>query len=230
MAVPVLDLSAGRRTILTIPPVAHSLLPGSSFSLDGLLSRQPFLRGVYHHALEKNAQCFLGSMAYSYAGGDKFTLRLAKDSAVPDLLNVAQQAIPQLRGAQWSTEETTNSENPFGSGCERTEIHDALAMFPASSDMGVGHEPSDIVGYIVAPSFDQAVLSETLQLYILSYLLGMLVRYYPSIWMHLLSGGGPGDSAMPVLRSAIDLVRDRFPSLALAGLASYVQELSLGAF
>lgn len=53
-------------------------------------------------------------------------------------------------------------------------------------------------------------LSEFFKLYLVSYVLGMLVRYYPSKWMSLLRGGR-GDFAKPLLFKAIEAIGTSFP-------------------
>jgi hypothetical protein len=54
--------------------------------------------------------------------------------------------------------------------------------------------------------------STLLLLYLCAYILSMLVRYYPSAWMRLMSRQD-GDAAYPILRAATELIADRFPTL-----------------
>ena len=53
-------------------------------------------------------------------------------------------------------------------------------------------------------------LSEFFKLYLTSYVLGMLVRYYPDKWMSLLRSG-QGDFAKPLVMRAIEVVETSFP-------------------
>ena len=53
-------------------------------------------------------------------------------------------------------------------------------------------------------------LSEFFKLYLTSYVLGMLARYYPSKWMELLRNS-PGDFAQPLLLRAIEAIESDFP-------------------
>ena len=53
-------------------------------------------------------------------------------------------------------------------------------------------------------------LNEFFKLYLVSYILGMLARYYPSKWMTLLRGG-QGDFAQPLLVASIDAIESLFP-------------------
>lgn len=79
-----------------------------------------------------------------------------------------------------------------------------LADFPVSHYGGTG-------GFMVVmldfPNGDK--LTEFVKLYLVSYILGMLVRYYPSIWTALLRNE-KGDFAQPLLVDAIEAVEDNF--------------------
>ena len=70
-----------------------------------------------------------------------------------------------------------------------------------------GH-PS-MTGILDFPNHDK--LSEFFKLYLTSYILGMLARYYPSKWMELLRNS-PGDFARPLLLKAIEAIEADFPA------------------
>ena len=70
-----------------------------------------------------------------------------------------------------------------------------------------GH-PS-MTGILDFPNQDK--LSEFFKLYLTSYILGMLARYYPSKWMELLRNS-PGDFARPLLLKAIEAIEADFPA------------------
>jgi len=57
-------------------------------------------------------------------------------------------------------------------------------------------------------------LSELLRSFLLSYYLGMLVRYFPSYWIASLRNE-QGDIAQPVLMAAVNSVASNFPKLTL---------------
>ena len=65
-----------------------------------------------------------------------------------------------------------------------------------------------MVGILDFPNGDK--LSEFFKLYLSSYMLGMLARYYPSKWMDLLRNS-PGDFARPLLFKAIEAIENDFP-------------------
>ena len=52
-------------------------------------------------------------------------------------------------------------------------------------------------------------LTEFIKLYLVSYVLGMLVRYHPSMWMALLRND-KGDFAQPLLVDAVEAVENSF--------------------
>ena len=69
-----------------------------------------------------------------------------------------------------------------------------------------GH-PS-MTGILDFPNKDK--LSEFFKLYLTSYILGMLARYFPSRWMELLRNS-PGDFAQPLLSRAVEAIEADFP-------------------
>ena len=54
-------------------------------------------------------------------------------------------------------------------------------------------------------------LSEFFKLYLTSFILGTLARYFPSEWMALLSGS-PGDFSRPLIFQAIEAIESEFPT------------------
>jgi hypothetical protein len=68
--------------------------------------------------------------------------------------------------------------------------------------------------YLVAPFPDGTVLSSMSLLFLLSYVMGMLVRYYPSVWQALV-GRQAGDVVFPLLRAGLALIRDQYPHFVI---------------
>lgn len=73
---------------------------------------------------------------------------------------------------------------------------------------------SRTVPYIVEPLPGDFRLSSLSLLFIVAYIMGMLVRYYPTTWASLI-GGEPGDSMLPLLIAAGRLIEHKFPELVL---------------
>ena len=54
-------------------------------------------------------------------------------------------------------------------------------------------------------------LNEFFKLYLTSFILGTLARYFPSEWMALLTGS-PGDFSRPLIFQAIEAIESEFPA------------------
>ena len=72
-------------------------------------------------------------------------------------------------------------------------------------------EGNETVMYGIAdfPNGDQ--LNEFFKLYLTSFILGTLARYYPSEWMALLTGS-KGDFSRPLIFQAIEAIESEFPA------------------
>jgi len=68
--------------------------------------------------------------------------------------------------------------------------------------------------FLVAPFNGGLYLSVLVKLFVTSYFLGMLVRYYPTNWLALQSRQ-KGDFMLPMVREAVNLIDDQFPTLLL---------------
>lgn len=68
--------------------------------------------------------------------------------------------------------------------------------------------------FLVAPFEDNVRLSEIAVVFLMSYYLGMLVRYYPTHWISLFQGDN-GDGYWPVLNRAQNYVLQVFPELCM---------------
>lgn len=96
----------------------------------------------------------------------------------------------------------------------------SLAALPGLSDkvstavLGIGEL------WLVALYPGGFKLSKLGSLFVLSYFLGMLVRYFPTQWTALIHAQ-VSDAALPTLMAAVDLVEDEFPRVTLDFLADY---------
>jgi hypothetical protein len=71
--------------------------------------------------------------------------------------------------------------------------------------------------YLVVQPPDELKLSLLGTLFLTSYVMGMIVRYQPSLWFALI-GRSKGDFMLPVLQHAVAVIEDRVPSLVLRRL------------
>jgi len=94
----------------------------------------------------------------------------------------------------------------------------AKKLFPVSH-YGSGEYMSVILDF---PNGDR--MTEFFKLYLVSYCLGMLSRYFPSVWMALLRNE-KGDFAQPLLVRAVEAIESDFPENVLHQLTGYPKEL-----
>lgn len=71
--------------------------------------------------------------------------------------------------------------------------------------------------FILAPLAGGTQLSSLMKLFTLSYLLGMLSRYFPTRWIAM-ANRQTGDRLFPLLRAGSDLVQSKFPIAVLREL------------
>jgi YaaC-like Protein len=100
--------------------------------------------------------------------------------------------------------------------CRRLPIPNFYITIPAN-DLNVIKTALPMSQYRGGDAFDVIEdfengdrLSQLYRTYMMSYILGMLVRYYPSRWIALLRNE-KGDAAMPLLVSAMNAVESDFP-------------------
>ncbi|AFO86754.1 hypothetical protein PGA2_c07380 [Phaeobacter inhibens 2.10] len=95
---------------------------------------------------------------------------------------------------------------------EGSSLNDLKPLLPATQYVGGD-------GMFIIEDFENGDrLSELLRTFLLSYFLGMLVRYYPSRWISLLRNE-KGDSAQPILLSAVNAIEDEYPILVAGALS-----------
>lgn len=80
--------------------------------------------------------------------------------------------------------------------------------------------------YIAEPFTDGVCFSQLCVTYMVSYILGMLVRYYPTNWITL-TQGGRGDGIWPTIQRAQNLVETSFPELVAEMISDVLTESDL---
>jgi len=222
------DMTKGS-VLMTAQAAPLATIIGKTLTLDDLLSRHPAVRGLYQHATGRPVKNFLAMISVRYAAtAAQFTTHFVRDPLSSDIQAQSTAAFPTLSNASWSQNCDRAFPVPFGDISKCATTTSPLPMFPLSAGFELVVAVPPDAGYAIAP-FAFGVIGESLQLYALSYLLGMLVRYYPRVWLALVASE-PGDAMLPVLRGAVDTIQDRFPLLALAGLTSYAYEESFSTF
>ena len=89
--------------------------------------------------------------------------------------------------------------------------HQADAAHEARFPLFHETEGNEALMYGIADFPNGDKLNEFFKLYLTSFILGTLARYYPSEWMALLSGS-PGDFSRPLIFQAIEAIESEFPT------------------
>ena len=89
--------------------------------------------------------------------------------------------------------------------------HQADAAHQAKFPLFHDTEGSQALMHGIADFPNGDKLSEFFKLYLTSFILGTLARYFPSEWMALLSGA-PGDFSRPLIFQAVEAIESEFPT------------------
>ena len=79
--------------------------------------------------------------------------------------------------------------------------------------------------YLAVPFPGGACYSQLCMTYMVSFILGMLARYYPTHWMALIHGS-KGDSLWPAMSRAQEVVEHTYPELVAEFISSKVSEIN----
>jgi hypothetical protein len=185
--------------------------PKVRVSLGDVLARISDLYDMYIDVFEQRPYCYKASI---HTDGDALRVHvLPTQFGLPDVSMIRQQFYLPDELAIVATNEygeagykpTLDFRMPIASPSGGSVIHPSIQ----------NNEHKDI--FIVAPFSDSLRLSSLSTLYLVSYALGMLVRYYPRQWLALLTRQH-GDWTFPVLREAMHIISRRVPQLILQEL------------
>jgi hypothetical protein len=177
-------------------------------SLADLFSRIPDLRQDYKDVHNSLRYADIGEIAYNESVGFQARIRAGQCSWFRDAYENLGYSI-SCEGDQYKlvcSAETFASQPPMF-------MHEYVnKMFGAIPRL-----------YITEPLPNGARYSELAMLYMVSYMLGMLVRYYPTHWMSLVQGDN-GDAIWPTLNRAQHCVETTYPEL-VAEMISYTLKI-----
>lgn len=184
---------------------------GDMFTLDDLLSRDHRLIALYDKTTKRQSKVHLGQMMangadyeigvyYPFSSDDDVRSRFGLAKEVP--VNLCHPTkIPGLMCTHFVIHgDPSKSYNDV-----RQQL--PLTQYTGNSGMFVVED---------FPNGDR--LSELLRTFLLSYVIGMVVRYYPSKWMALLRNE-KGDAAQPCLKAAINAIASDYPKLTVSALS-----------
>jgi hypothetical protein len=186
-------------------------------ALKDILARIPDLDELYEYTFEEYSGCYPTELFINTLNnhtdvavienrGDKLD-----EKGIRDALHIPSE-IP-LRHEQ----ESNITLNMFGDvgywlfTVHQSSVEELPQKLPVIMGNPIGRR------FLVAPLPNGLRLSSLSLLFITSYVMGMLVRYYPSQWLTVL-GRSKGDFSYPLLKAAMTLVEHRFPDLLLQEL------------
>lgn len=172
--------------------------PGLAITLDELLSRIPDLQPDLKELGIKEKFCSVRSLTFT-----------EKDGFCCDVFGNNEDVIAAYKRHGYKSELKGNSVKLT---CSAEELNNFAPQFLhkyVHKDFGT--IPSLC---IVAPFEENIRFSEISVVFLMSYFLGMLVRYYPTHWVSLIQGEN-GDRYWPVLNRAQNYVLQVFPELCM---------------
>jgi hypothetical protein len=178
------------------------LSSGTTVSLDDLLSRDQRLNIIYQESTGKHPRCHPADIVLD---GNTINIGFFAFSNGPGK-EVFETCFKWPTGVKIE-HRTTSCRLPVPNFLARIETNDWNKIKQ--------HVPIwDYTGgdaFLVIQDFENGDrMSELYRTYLISYVLGMLVRYFPSRWVALLRNE-KGDAAMPLLASAMGTVEIDFP-------------------
>ena len=193
----------------------------SILTLDDLISRLLQTAGMYEEITGRPSKMFTGCRIASHPPGTHFAFPLV---GIP----------PELKNLKNDKTVIIGSSNQIAPGLMQSDdagdtlifVHQdhaayelAKQLFPVSH-YGSGEFMSVILDF---PNGDK--MTELFKLYLVSYCLGMLSRYFPSVWMALLRNER-GDFAQPLLVRAVEAIESDFPENVLYQMTGYPKKLT----
>jgi hypothetical protein len=169
-------------------------------TLGDLLARTNELRNIYEQCTYKASKAIPCS-ASSISGHINIQLTISTPSDVDAL----RQLLRIPKGANVQTALFTPGGN---------DPNSVSLGFTADDNDPNSYLPHlERASYLLEPWENGGYLSPLLRYFVISYILGMLVRYYPSKWMYLFSYQ-KGDTLLPLLRATISNIESAFPKEA----------------
>lgn len=193
-------------------------LNGSSVTFDQVLSRIPELRDMYERSCGRRASCYRAFVfalsEFKQVDIDVFEgqLGLPSEEVLRAQLAIPEEATVRL-GSKHNFMRSAPHANyrlkPLGGALGRIE---ALPQIDADRDGTLS---------LVVPFPDGLKISRLGRLFLLSFFLGTLARYWPTTWLAVMQGRRKGDYMMPVVREAMKVIQQRLPELVVDQLEGF---------
>ena len=193
----------------------------SSMTLDDLISRLQNTAGMYEEITGRPRRMFTGCRIASHPPGTHFAFPLL---GIPSELRKLSNGKSVIIG----------SSNQISPGLLQSEdagdtlifVHDDRVTYElAKSQFPVSYYRSGEYMSVILDFPNGDKITEFFKLYLVSYCLGMLSRYFPSVWMALLRNE-KGDFAQPLLVRAVEAIESDFPKNLLHQMTGFPKKLA----
>jgi YaaC-like Protein len=180
-------------------------------TFDDILSRIPELYSTYNEIFHKYSNCYESHIAIQNVNTHTDLSLLVSKAGFPDEMFIKQR-FKMLKDlvVTYSNSSYYLDKEHMKFRLSHTNEQELIEILPHIKNTNDNC-------YIVAPIAENYKFSSLISYYILSYFLGMLVRYYPSQWLSLIYRS-KGDFTFPILIKAINILEVKFPELILEEL------------
>jgi hypothetical protein len=166
---------------------------GVAFSFEDLIKSVPDMDSDYKIWTE--GEMFLANLATLYHRDKRYEIKF--NSILPD------STVSALFPRQYCASIETKMEG----NASLISFADTFTPFITQK----WHGPFDIGdAYVVPPIREKFYLNTLATYFALSYILGMMARYFPAMWVSL-SRVEKGDSFFPLVNKVIDFIQDKYP-------------------
>jgi len=188
---------------------------GNEFGLKSLASHIPELSDIFrltykegYEVFPAETKCEVWGRAEGRHGHVGFTVR----GDITTIDKTALIALTEARGGKYDRREYAQPSESLWFTLQTPEIHDQLIKLPIQLFNLTDGSP-----YLVMPYDEDKFLPEIAWHYMLAYLLGMLVRYRPELWMSVLNKRVTrcGDRPLGLIDRFIQICSVKLPLLAL---------------
>jgi hypothetical protein len=187
-----------------------SSYPGDlTVTLRQFLARLPDLMGLFEATLDETAPCFRANMMVVCETADDKTP--GQISTFVDLIRHGAKLPPvaEITGALGIPEDrvavrTEGVRGDLGLILHHDSLRDLWEFLPPVRTNTGGSN------YLVAPFPNTVVMSTMSLMFGISYILGMLARYFPTVW-HQMTSLAKGDAIFPLVQSTVKAIERRYP-------------------
>jgi hypothetical protein len=215
-------LDAGIWPVMHRQPGALQFPPGTIVTVKEVLARIPKLQPLYERTFGERSACYPARIVFQPGGTQAditlypTKLGLPREEEMRDAFGLPLDLPVSIRTSDYGGD---NAEPEIFFRLERKSfVESSQQLPPMKNDISKnGLLPGVYLTSLVSPLPGGLNLSSLSFHYLIAYVTGMLVRYYPSAWRSLINRDR-GDFAFPILRAAITAVEEQFPDLLLMDL------------